>query len=303
MKWKLGCSGATLALVDTLEGSIDTIARAGFSSLDFWLYRFCTDKDAPMRRDDWREWVAHVRDLAQAQGLEIFQAHCLWDTELNLRFECTPPGEIYRRCFAAARMLDCRRLIFHPVFYPEPMRTQEVFEGAYQANAQWFSQMLPLAEEYQVEIHLENTFDYARRQPEQGPRYMCSSWKDMLGLKNRIDSPWVHICLDTGHANIEQQDIPAMIRAYGKDLGSLHLNDNYGPIGPIYPDLHLFPGMGRIEWKPIFQALLEVDFRGVLNIEPVAELKRVSREMRAIQLRAAREMLANLARENGMEVE
>ena len=54
-----------------------------------------------------------------------------------------------------------------------------------------------------------------------------------------------------------------MIRAWRGNLATLHLNDNYGLIRPVFEDLHLFPGYGTLEWKPIFDALRDIRFRGV----------------------------------------
>ena len=88
-----------------------------------------------------------------------------------------------------------------------------------------------------------------------------------------------------------------MIRAFRSDLATVHLNDNYGYITPVYEDLHLFPGYGRIAWEPIFTALREINFKGVLNIEPIGELKRLSRALCLIQLRAAAETLSLLSGE------
>ena len=103
------------------------------------------------------------------------------------------------------------------------------------------------------------------------------------------------LCLDTGHAHISGQDVPEMIRAWRGNLATLHLNDNYGLIRPVFEDLHLFPGYGTLEWKPIFDALRDIRFRGVLNIEPVVELARMPRAVRVIQLRAAAQTLQVLA--------
>ena len=64
-----------------------------------------------------------------------------------------------------------------------------------------------------------------------------------------------------------------------------------GLIRPVFEDLHLFPGYGTLEWKPIFDALRDIRFRGVLNIEPVVELARMPRAVRVIQLRAASQTL------------
>lgn len=148
-------------------------------------------------------------------------------------------------------------------------------------------------------LNLENTFDSHRVQLPGDPPYPYTEAEDMLRLLRDLDDPLVRLCLDTGHANIAGQDIPAMVRAFGKNLETVHLNDNYGQLSPIYADLHLFPGYGHIAWSEVFAALREADFRGVLNIEPIAELPRMSPEVRFIQLRAAADTLRTLAESRG----
>lgn len=86
-----------------------------------------------------------------------------------------------------------------------------------------------------------------------------------------------------------------MIRAYRGELATVHLNDNYGRIGPIYEDLHLFPGSGLLDWSAIFAALREIGFSGAYNMEPIAALKRQPDELRRISLRAAATILRSLA--------
>ena len=106
----------------------------------------------------------------------------------------------------------------------------------------------------------------------------------MLELVYGIGSNRVQLC-STPAMPISGQDVPEMIRAWRGNLATLHLNDNYGLIRPVFEDLHLFPGYGTLEWKPIFDALRDIRFRGVLNIEPVVELARMPRAVRVIQLR------------------
>lgn len=119
--------------------------------------------------------------------------------------------------------------------------------------------------------------------------------QDMLELVYGIGSNRVQLCLDTGHAHISGQDVPGDDPCVARQSGHAHLNDNYGLIRPVFEDLHLFPGYGTLEWKPIFDALRDIRFRGVLNIEPVVELARMPRAVRIIQLRAAAQTLQVLA--------
>lgn len=56
--------------------------------------------------------------------------------------------------------------------------------------------------------------------------------------------------IDTGHAHLNQWNIPKMIEKVNHRLFSLHLHDNLGS-----KDAHLPIGEGTIGWEPIYDAL------------------------------------------------
>ena len=290
----ISVSGSKLAKNTDLQGCIDTLKAAGYDTVDFWLCKYCKGVDAPMNRPDWREWVQDAARRFASAGITVGQVHAHWDHEFQIHEDFTydlPLPVIYNNIEAAA-LLGCHRLIFHPIQRWLRMPEEGMRARVIEINAAWFRALLPAAEKWGVELHIENLFDHKHVQQPGDPLFPFGTSADILALVERIDHPLVKICLDTGHANINAQDVPVMIRAYGKRLGSLHLNDNYGKIGPIYEDLHLFPSYGRLPWPAIFQALAEIGYEGTLNMEPGGELDKLPYELRVIQLRAAREIVA-----------
>ncbi|GHT17210.1 tagatose 3-epimerase [Planctomycetales bacterium] len=67
----------------------------------------------------------------------------------------------------------------------------------------------------------------------------------------------VSLHLDCKAMNAEEKPIPDVIRANKKYLTYFHLND---------PNLR-GPGFGKLEFKPILQTLLDIDYRGWLSVE------------------------------------
>lgn len=275
----------------TVFDAMQTIRDAGFDGLDFPISVYSRLLDSPLRKDDWRQWVQSVRDFSYEIGLPVLQAHASWEQTVAADFHYESPYEIYTRTMEACHMLGCRKLIFHPVLYLFRTPDRAVHERLHEWNECWFRELLPLAERFDIVIQIENTFDYRHVQLPGDPAMPYTRAEDILELVRRLDSDRVRICLDTGHANIEKQDVPEMIRKYGKLLGTLHLNDNYGLISPIFEDLHLFPGYGRLDWEAIFAALHEINYDGTINMEPVAELDRLPRELRVLQLSTARKIV------------
>ena len=141
---------------------------------------------------------------------------------------------------------------------------------------------------------IENLFDHQHIQQSGDQPFPCGRAEDVLQVIDRIGSPLVGACVDTGHANINGTDVPEMIRLYGDKLKALHIQDNFGKIGPIYEDLHMLPTCGRIPWQDVFAALREVGYEGTLNMEINAELPRLPDELRLIHLKFGTELLTKL---------
>src|SRR5690606_36435310 len=71
-------------------------------------------------------------------------------------------------------------------------------------------------------------------------------------LIERIGSPWVRLHLDCKAMSSEAQPIADVIRANREHLVHFHANDAN----------KLGPGMGEIDFVPIFGALEEIDYQG-----------------------------------------
>ena len=282
----------------TVFDAMQTIRDAGFDGLDFPISVYSRPLDSPLRKDDWRQWTREVRRFSDRIGLPVLQAHASWEQTVAEDFHFEPPYEIYARTMEACHILGCRNLVFHPVLYLFRVRGEGMKERLHEWNVQWFRALLPLAEKFDLVIELENMFDYRHVQLPGDPAFPYTSAEDMLALCDRLNSDRVRICLDTGHANIAGQDVPAMIRRYGDRLAVLHLNDNFGKIEPVFEDLHLFPGYGLLDWEAIFSALHEIRYDGTVNMEPVAQLDRMPPELRVLQLRTALEILRYYNRRN-----
>lgn len=68
----------------------------------------------------------------------------------------------------------------------------------------------------------------------------------------------VKVLLDTFHMNIEEDDLPAAIRATGEWLAHLHVGEGNRKL----------PGMGHLDWAAIGSALKDIGFDGMVVMEP-----------------------------------
>lgn len=297
MNTRISTAMASFCRDYSVADAMALVKNAGFDSLDFPFSAYSSGPSAPLNQENWRQWAREVRKISEDLQLPVTQAHASWQQAMGEGFRYEAPSELYLRTMEACHILGCRQLIFHPIRQPDRVDSHSMHRHIHDYNIRWFHDLVPAAEQFDIIINLENTFDSHHTQKPGDPPYPYTTAQDMLELLYDIGSNRIALCLDTGHANISAQDIPEMIRSFRGHLNTVHLNDNYGRITPVYEDLHLFPGYGRIDWQAVFQALRDIGFQGTLNMEPIGELKHLPNEIRLIQLKAAAETLRSLSGE------
>jgi D-psicose/D-tagatose/L-ribulose 3-epimerase len=111
-------------------------------------------------------------------------------------------------------------------------------------------ELVKIAEDNNVILNVEviNRFE----------QYLLNTCEEALAYVEEINSPSCRILLDTFHMNIEEDSIGGAIRKAGKYLSALHLGEtNRKP-----------PGLGRMPWQEIRDALDAIGFDGPLVMEP-----------------------------------
>jgi len=90
--------------------------------------------------------------------------------------------------------------------------------------------------------------------------YFLNTARDALALVRAVGHPALKVQLDTFHANIEEKDTAAAIRALGSDLGHFHASESDRGT----------PGTGQVHWAEAFAALREIGYDGWVTIESFA---------------------------------
>ncbi len=134
-------------------------------------------------------------------------------------------------------------------------------------NFRWFCDLLKYAKEYGIGIATETFGD--------SPKYkICDFFGNADEFFNSYERIAAHgdnaarlsVCIDTGHSNKAMRfgnPTPAeVIRMLGSRISVLHLNDN-----DTLTDQHKIPMTGCIDWNDVFDALDEVGYRGIYNME------------------------------------
>jgi len=90
--------------------------------------------------------------------------------------------------------------------------------------------------------------------------YFLNIYADVVTLCKEVGSPNLKVHVDTFHANIEEKDTPAAIRATGALVGHFHASESDRGI----------PGTGQVRWKEVFAALKAIGYQGWVTIESFA---------------------------------
>jgi len=129
--------------------------------------------------------------------------------------------------------------------YPESQTAEQAMEAA----AECLKSVVPALEEYQVRIAVE---PLGRTEGN-----FLNTAADGRQLVERIDSGQVGLHLDVKAMSDESKPIDQIIRDNADVLMHFHAND---------PNLK-GPGMGEVDFKPIFAALKEVNYDGWVSVE------------------------------------
>lgn len=95
------------------------------------------------------------------------------------------------------------------------------------------------------------------------PGQLIDSLERFDDLRGEVSSEWLGLTLDVGHVHCtEDQPIPEIIRRYREVIWNVHIEDIRGRCHE-----HLPFGEGEIEFPPILDALREIRYTGLVNVE------------------------------------
>jgi sugar phosphate isomerase/epimerase len=84
---------------------------------------------------------------------------------------------------------------------------------------------------------------------------------DFSFIFSEIDSPYIKLCFDTGHANINE-GTPDYIHRFHDKIHCIHFHDNNR-----LSDEHLQPGSGTVDWEDTVRALKKINYNGLFISE------------------------------------
>ncbi len=263
---KTGITDSAYLYLGSHAAAFARMKQHGYDCTD---YQGLVDTDTPLFEQNaagFERTLSGIRRDAQNAGIEIYQAHGPWrwppqDFEPEDRAE---RFEKMSRSILGCQILGCPNFIIHPIMPfgdwqdPEP-------EKLWEMNLEFFSRLCEVARAHDTVICFENMPMTA---------LSLSTPEQILRFVKEINSPYMRVCLDTGHCAVFGLSPADAVRLLGKEyLRAMHVHDNDGRA-----DRHMLPGEGVIDWEDFARALAEVDCACPVSLEtavsgkiPVAE--------------------------------
>ncbi len=224
-------------------------AECGYTGLEMAPFTIDTDvrKITPSQRDE-------VCRQAEAAGLDIIGLHWLLAKTEGF-YLTTPDADVRRRTAEYLKDLArlCRDFGGSVMVLGSPL--QRILlpgvtnDEAMKYAAEVLQHAMPVCEELDVTIALEPL------SPEWGP--FLNTAAEGVQLMEMVGSNNCRLHLDCIAMATEPTPIPELLRRHRREMVHLHVND---------PNKQ-GPGMGKLDFKPIFEALGEIDYRGWVSVE------------------------------------
>lgn len=232
-----------------LEKSFEHARAVGYTGIEF--APFTLGADATAVSDAKR---AEIRAWLDKYELDSIGLHWLL-AKTEGYYLTSPEASVRERTAGYLRELArlCRDLNGHIMVLGSPQQRNLLpnvtHEQAMQFAAEVVKAAVPAFEEHNVTLALEPLG------PAEGDFLLTAA--SGIELAQMIDSPQVRLHLDVKAMSSESKPIPDIIRDSRDYLAHFHAND---------PNKR-GPGMGDVDFVPIFQALQEIGYDGWVSVE------------------------------------
>jgi sugar phosphate isomerase/epimerase len=274
---KIGITAGSYTRYGISEGA-KKAREHGYDCFDFSGFVDTETAFFKQSEEDFKAELLKYKELVEAEGIAVWQVHSPWRHPAQ---DFTPEDRAERfekmsRAILGCEILGCPNFIIHPIMPfgdwqdPEP-------EKLWDMNLEFFSRLCEVAKAHDRVICFENMPMLA---------LSLSTPEQILRFIKQIDSPYMRMCLDTGHCSVFGLSPADAVRMIGKEyLRALHVHDN-----DRKADRHMLPGEGVIDWEDFARALAEIDCACPVSLETS-----VSGKIPADQRDAAERELANTA--------
>lgn len=219
---------------------LSKVKDAGFDGLEVPLFHPGDYDDESVRRALARSGLERTVCSVLPEGLSAISS----DPQIRSQTVAHLKG-----CIATAAAIGAQTIagpLYAPVGYLSGRRRNS---DELKYAVEGFQELGPVLKEHGVSLAIEPLNRYET--------YFLNTVADAIALCKAIEHPNVGMLFDTYHANIEEKNVPAAIRAAGPYIRHFHSCENDRGT----------PGTGHSDWPGIFEALHEINYDGWLTIE------------------------------------
>lgn len=239
--------------------------EAGFDGADLGLDSMC-DAASPYMGENYIAEAARIRKIFEDAELPILQTHAPYFARAreyeDKEFYTSRVLPTYKRAVEISALLGAKTVVFHPFHYAVYRGNEE---RMYQENMEFFTQLIPIAEKYNIQIAIENMY-WGHPVKAGYVIDVCGRSEEFIRYIDSLNSDKIVGCVDIGHVAlplVSEEEASDMIRALGgKRVRALHVHDN-----TYKSDMHALPYLGDINWNEVTKALGEIDYQGDFTYE------------------------------------
>jgi len=216
--------------------------------------------------------IASTAKLFKENGISIRSIHAPFGGNSNLSdLDAEKRRQVvqtHRDLLYKAALADVEMIVIHPGV--GGISSQEEMDSMNLLAYESICQLMDAAEETGVVLALENML----------PNHPGCEIRHILETVEKIDSPLLGVCFDSGHAHV-CGNMKEFMMAVGKHLINIHMQDNDGT-----RDMHLQPPYGTTDWQAFSEILQKIDYHRPITIETRpwanASYKQMLREVSAV---------------------
>lgn len=245
----------------TVEETVRHLSECGFQYMDVSFFA-CFSAGSIYFSDEYMKVVEAYRHAFEKYGMKPAQSHAPASNSLG------DDGGAYfmkktTRAIEMAAKIGCPSITIHPGCRSIPTGRDRFIED----NIAVLKKLIPYAEQYGIKLLYENI---GRREIE---HFYSITAEDVIDVVDSVDSPYLGVCWDVGHANMHDLDQYAEITKLGKRIDGLHIHDNFGTRTiedngkVIFGDVHTVPLFCNLDFDPVMRALIDIGYKGAFNFE------------------------------------
>jgi len=198
--------------------------------------------------------AALVKSQIDSSGLKVWSVHMPYSRQIDISLiDSAKRADVVsymKDIMRVAGMFKPKYIVMHPSY--EPVAPDERAERLASSHAS-IGELAPVAKEIGAVLCIENL-----------PRTcLGKNGQEMMALIEGYDE--VGLCFDVNHLLYQSHE--DFLNAVGKGkIKTVHISDH-----DFADERHLVPGEGKIDWKPLWDGILENGYKGIMMFECYGE--------------------------------